>query len=457
MRSIVRLTLTWVLLVIPTLADAQPRDTFMIWNNYSRLVQAPASLMEISDTGLLLRTITKLPTSFNVQTVATGGDNQSWLINGYFQILPNYPWTFLEVRHDGSMKTIHTGPPLSGVNGMVRNCDGDWIVVNNRFVTKPVPLEIWRLRGNTLTSLSQTPGAMAIWGNPIIDEETGQVLLRAITNYAPVKAGYFRIDPYTGTMTDYHVIPQSNQLFMQNGAREAVFNWPDDSWVEVYGDVTLFAQMVRLRRGQPTSWFSRCWWGKQPASLVRAGQRTSGVAYYVLNHSSSYPPGSGRYWDITGIEPDGTWLKTHYLRGVPMMAWTGLTRFGDRHLSWHMDRLPNGRSLHLSFPGEGGRAYLVGLTLKGFRPGTPLPDGRVVPLMPDDLTLLCLQGGITGVLENTVGRLNASGRAVVRIDTNGFGAALKGQKLWASALVLDPAASHGVAYIVGPTVLDIRQ
>jgi len=449
--------LTWALLVIPTLTDAQPRDTFLIWNNYSRLIQAPPHLFEISDTGTLLRTVVNLPTSFYTQTIATGGDNQSWLINGYFQIQPNYPPTLLEVRQDGSMKTIHSGAPLSGVDGMVRNCDGDWIVLNDRFVTKPVPLEIWRLRGGKLTSLSQAPGAIIAWTNPIIDEETGLVLIRGTTNYAPGKTGYFRIDPYTGTMTDYYVVPSNYHLFMQYAAREPVFDWADDSWVEVYGDITMFAQMVRLRRGQLPNWISRCWWGKQPASLVRAGQRATGIGYYVLNHSSSYPPGAGRYWDITGIKRDGTWLKTHYLRGVPGMDWTGLVRVGCRHLSWHMDRLPNGRSLHLSFPGEGGRPYVVGLTLKGFRPGTPLPDGRVLPLIPDDLTVLCLQGGLAGVLENTVGRLDKSGRAVVKVDTNAFGSALKGQRLWASALVLDPGASHGVAYVVGPTVLDIRQ
>jgi len=455
MRTIV--VLTWVLLVIPALTHAQPRDTFLIYNNYSRLVQAPGALFEISDTGALLRTITNLPTTFYTQSVVVGADNQSWLLYGFMQSPPNSPPTILDVQQNGSVKTIHAGPPLTGIIGMVRNCDGDWIVLNNRFVTQPVPLEIWRLRGGKLTSLSQAPGSLAIWGDPIIDEESGLVLLRGTTDYAPVKTGYFRIDPYTGTMTDYHVIPQSQSLYMQYAAREPVFDWADGSWVEVYGDITAFAQMIRLRRGQPASWISKCWWGKQPASLVRAGQRSAGVGYYVLNHSSCYPPGSGRYWDITGIQRDGTWLRTYNLRGVPMMAWTGLTRVGSRHLSWHMDRLPNGRSLHLSFPGEGGRAYLVGLTLKGFRPGTPLPDGRVVPLLPDDLTVLCLQGGIAGVLENTVGRLDASGRAVVKVDTNGFGPALKGQKLWASALVLDPAASHGVAYIVGPTVLNIRQ
>jgi len=66
-------------------------------------------------------------------------------------------------------------------------------------------------------------------------------------------------------------------------------------------------------------------------------------------------------------------------------------------------------------------------------------------------------GGVSGVLERTVGSLDLSGRATVKVDTNAFGSARKGMKIWAAALVLDPAAPSGVAHVAGPTLLTIRR
>ena len=136
---------------------------------------------------------------------------------------------------------------------------------------------------------------------------------------------------------------------------------------------------------------------------------------------------------------------------------TPVLRVGSRHLSWFMNSAPNDRYLDLSFPGEGGYAYAVGLTFTGVRPGPLLSDGREIPLLVDQLTLISLTGGVPGVLENTLGILSAQGRARVRVNLNPFGSALKGLRIWATALVLDPQASSAVAYIEGPTLLKITQ
>ena len=86
-----------------------------------------------------------------------------------------------------------------------------------------------------------------------------------------------------------------------------------------------------------------------------------------------------------------------------------------------------------------------------------LPDRRVIPLNLDTLTVISLQGGVQDILENTVDTLDAAGRARVKVDTNSLGPALRGVKMWAVAVVFDPAASSGVAYIAGPTLLHIRK
>ena len=67
-----------------------------------------------------------------------------------------------------------------------------------------------------------------------------------------------------------------------------------------------------------------------------------------------------------------------------------------------------------------------------------------------------VQGGIGTALSGTLGRLDAFGRARVVVDTNALGSALKGVRLWAVALLLDPASSAGFSHIVGPTVLNIK-
>jgi hypothetical protein len=60
------------------------------------------------------------------------------------------------------------------------------------------------------------------------------------------------------------------------------------------------------------------------------------------------------------------------------------------------------------------------------------------------------------ILSGTVGFLDPQGRARVIVDTNGFGKALKGVRLWAVALLLDPGSPAGFSHILGPTVLNIK-
>jgi hypothetical protein len=81
----------------------------------------------------------------------------------------------------------------------------------------------------------------------------------------------------------------------------------------------------------------------------------------------------------------------------------------------------------------------------------------MIPLVFDSLTMLCLQGGIPGVIEGTVGTLDAFGEARVKVDTNAFGTRLAGFRFWAAAVVLDPNAPSGVSHVLGPTLLAIRR
>jgi len=196
--------------------------------------------------------------------------------------------------------------------------------------------------------------------------------------------------------------------------------------------------------------------GRYAADLVAVGGRTRGYDFHAFVTPSWPPPGPV---EIIRFRKDGTVTgKSIAPMSTPM--WNpgkGILRKGSRHLCWCMNQAPNGRTLRLSFPGEAGRAYAVGFSATGIRPGIPLPDGRVISIVPDALTTASATGGIPGVLDRTVGTLDARGQATVNVDTNRFGPALKGLRLWAAAVVLDPREPSGIAQVVGPTVLTIRQ
>lgn len=454
MRVLVALFPVLFVLLLSTLCPGQPGDSFVIWDSYE-LTRTPVSIHRISATGQLLSTVTTLPARFEPYLVEAGADNQSWIVAGYFFPASYPPTTFpfpraiLEVDASGKVTTLVANAPLEQVMGMVRSCDGDWILLNG---IPGKPTEFHRLRGNLLSLAARAKGALNIWGGVTLETDSGQILGRGMTNYAPLMTGYLRMDPRTGAVTSLHLL---NTINLGMAAKSTVYEPSTGTLVEVYQDNYCWAQMARVHPGKKFTWMSLRWMGKSAEDIVTAGQRSHGIGYYVICRSSTLPTGKCRFWDITAVCHDGTWLKSHIVQGVPPIRRTGLRRIGSRHLSWFMDSLPNGRSLHLDFPGEGGRNYVVGLSVAGFRPGFQLADGRAVPLVPDRLTGLCLQGGVPGVIERTTGCLDSKGHATVKVDTNLFGSALDGLRAWAVVLVLDPAAPCGVAHIVGPTLLRI--
>jgi hypothetical protein len=139
-----------------------------------------------------------------------------------------------------------------------------------------------------------------------------------------------------------------------------------------------------------------------------------------------------------------------------LWARSDLTRRDSRHLTWFMNRAPHDRSLRLSFPGEAGRSYVVGLTLSGADSGIPLPDGRTIPLNFDGLTAVSVTGSLPSIMTGTVGVLDATGAATARIDVASVASVLKGIRVVAAAIVTDPSAPSGLAHVSGATGFTIR-
>jgi len=114
---------------------------------------------------------------------------------------------------------------------------------------------------------------------------------------------------------------------------------------------------------------------------------------------------------------------------------------------------PNDRLICLSFPGEGGKPYVLALSLSGYTRGLNLPDGRVIPLRLDPLVALTTRGPLPPFLTGNHGILNASGEAVARLDLNGLGGNVQGVRFWAVALSLDPHAPFGISTISKPILV----
>jgi hypothetical protein len=132
---------------------------------------------------------------------------------------------------------------------------------------------------------------------------------------------------------------------------------------------------------------------------------------------------------------------------------TGLLLDRERNLGTVLDRPPNDRRVLLSFPNDGGCPYALVFSLTGYTPGLALPDGRVIPLRFDTLTSVTAGGPVPPVLTGNHGILSAGGEAAARLDLNAFGGALRGVRLWAVAMTLDPKMTLGIRTISKPILL----
>jgi hypothetical protein len=190
-----------------------------------------------------------------------------------------------------------------------------------------------------------------------------------------------------------------------------------------------------------------------PTPIPGLGNLDLGLPFHVVASGVLDASGHAAFW----MRGDGWPLAVKPVKlPFSLISDTRMMRVQDRHLAWFMDRAPNGRSLRLDFPGEGGRAYVVAFGMSGPRPGVRLADGRPVPINPDALTWASVSGGLGSILRGTVGVLDPVGRARVTVDTNSLGSRLKGLRVWAVALLLDRTSLSGVSHIVGPAVLNIK-
>jgi hypothetical protein len=115
-------------------------------------------------------------------------------------------------------------------------------------------------------------------------------------------------------------------------------------------------------------------------------------------------------------------------------------------------RGPGNCEISMHFQGEGGSPYVVGLSLSGVRPGVALPDGRRINLQVDSLTVLSVNGLLGPLFTGYTGTLNAFDRASALLNVSGL-PPLKGVRVWAQVVTLNPSAPLGIQTIADPVIL----
>jgi len=420
--------------------SAQLQDTFIVTTDHA--------VMEVSANGVILNTLKTVANTAYFERAVQSPDNRSVLVAWIDFTNPPGTFRIAEISSGGSEKTLWSGPMLGPPQALYPDDDGDWILVTRY-------LDFYRLRGTSLTSLSRMSGFLCTGG--VVSQDAGHLVIRAQTGLqSTLSAGFFSVDPYARavtTLTTCH--PHSF------GIKDLIYEGDTGTYIDADQSIALPprqipSSLVRVIPGAGMVKLPVQGLVDYASAIAPAGPRTRliGVAYHALERDRTPVP---QTTVITGLMSNGSRFGSVTISGFPSLSSRlYMFRRGERHLAWTMDQRPNDRSLRVSFPGEGGRSYVVALSATGTRPGPALPDGRVIPLIVDGLVSQCLNGGIPGILENTAGVLNATGEARVKVHVNPFGAALKGVKLWAAALVLDANAPSGVAAVVGPLVVTVK-
>lgn len=152
---------------------------------------------------------------------------------------------------------------------------------------------------------------------------------------------------------------------------------------------------------------------------------------------------------ISRMDILGTVIQTH--PGIPGTN-SGMCFDRGRNLVTMQVGAANQYQILLNFPGDGGKPYVLGLSISGFSPGIPLA-GRVVQLVPDEVFRLSMSGNMAPFFKNNIGNLNTADRALATLDLRTFGKLLSGLRVWFAAVVVDLNAPGNIGAISKPCVI----
>lgn len=307
--------------------------------------------------------------------------------------------------------------------------DGDWYASSRTIANQYAVYQLHAAGGySTIVTTMQFPGVTSVHALDR-DIDTGELLIAAGTNGWPLIFARSR----AGTLSTYHSsqsLPQLGTQRIATGehffAGQNIFRWSRGS-----------ARTIPVAQIPAT---------KVPTFCLFENQSTPNAPLIVLTWS---PAGQGIQLDLEFRDPSQNFAITRTLR-IQNIGMTAVHHDSFEHYrSRYIQTARSGRQLQfgLRFPVWPGRAYVAALGHSGVRPGLRLPDGRHIWLNPDPLVFATAQNLVPGIFRPGPGVLDANGLASGGIT---LPATPLGITVHLIAVVLDPAAPLGVAFVTEP-------
>lgn len=402
-------------------SHAQPPD-----DRYLVAVNTPQWEVEfivVNARGTVLGVHLTLPPQYmDVRAIVPAGDNEAFFVAAE-QLGPS---VLLRVQRNRGARIVAQAPVIESV---VAGSEADEVFA---LVSDRTNWWLVHLRGAVVVATTAVPASVA--GVLCFNPSQGYVVSRTAS-------GYDAIDPASGRI---HRIASRPQGWLLGITRYLCFDPRDNGeyvdHIQLNSPYSLLAWVDDATGAIRTTQLQ----GGNSVAVVRASDRAWPVRYRLFNKSRI------QNMDASGQTLSWTLLNVNFAPGTPLVRLTG------DPLNVRVVTPPNDRALELAFPYDGGRAYAVGLSLTGAAARASLPDGRPIPLEPDEYTAAALGDRLAPLVTGATGLLDASGRATVPIRANALGAAVRGRTIWATAIVLDAAAPSGVAHVTDPVRVELR-
>jgi len=405
-------TVILVLLLLGASVAAQPHGTGLLVSDDQ------GQILRVGPSGGVT-TVGKFAYGF-LNMLAMDSDNRC-VVAAHSPLFANAQVLRVDLVTRAVLATVWDGAPLpSPLTWIDVDQDGDYLVMGGGIFTPGIFLHVKRdgsairtlFGGSTLNLLSSFTE----------DRASGDWILGDLGNVGRI----VRVNRDTGAPTHVIGLPASGQhaYGMAQDPHRA------DIYVTRAGETTKYDPLTnRVSRLSATA--GEC-------IAVDRSPGPNGALLYVAR--SGFPSlGTLERLDRQGVNL-GVVATT---ASAPM----GMTFDRSRNLGPELRTAPNHRIIRVSFPGDAGKPYVLALGLSGYTPGVSLPDGRVIPLNPDHLTLFTASRAVPPLLVGNIGVLDSNGEAVVTFNLNPLGAAVRRVRVWAVALTLDSNAPFGISQI----------
>lgn len=307
---------------------------------------------------------------------------------------------------------------------MIVNQDGDLVLTSR---TSNSVYGLFKVSGGNVTTIATAPSAATTWyGGLEIDIDTGKYVLQAKNSpYALIA-----IDD-AGVITTLGTGGNPRYSITQD---YTTGTWYQGSFSSLFKLTTGSSTFVQVTLTGPTiGYFYAIACDRASAANPRmVGLHNNGAATSILN-----------FIDLTtGAVTAKTVNQYIYNYEIEFCRGRNLCTVKTGTGKW---------DINLSFPGEAGKGYAVGMSLSGVRPGIILMDGRKINLAIDVLTALTVNNLIPSIFNPGTLTLDANGEAKAGLDVSSLGT-LGGLRIWIEALLIDKGRIGTIADPVGITL-----